>query len=326
MKNLFGPYTTKVIGVVLLLATVVLAVLTVRILIVPLVIAFFVSYLFDPAVSALEGQGVGRGRAFTLLFALSMTVILALLVFAPSWLIPEPMTPSRQDFAESVAAQSLLIEQWVVKKAPLLGSLHLADAVTRRYVDMAKTFFEQLPSLITAISINLLLVPFIAFFLVRDGGKLKRRVIELVPNRYFEMSLIVWHKIDDQIGGYLRGRLIECMFVGMIQMVAMGVASFFVPQPQILVISIVCGVTSLIPYVGPAFGAAFGVFLYLGSGAPLASSGVFLATVVLTHLVDNFSIAPTVLSNNVDLHPLTVVLVLITGGELMGVLGLLIAI
>jgi predicted PurR-regulated permease PerM len=150
--------------------------------------------------------------------------------------------------------------------------------------------------------------------------------VEWVPNRYFETALILFYKVDDQIGGYLRGRLIECMLVGATQMALMITAGFFAPQPQILLISLVCGMTNLIPYVGPLLGAAFGVFLYLGSGAAMASCGVFLATVVLTHLVDNLVIAPAVLSKNVDLHPLTVVLVLVIGGEWLGVLGLLIAI
>jgi predicted PurR-regulated permease PerM len=208
----------------------------------------------------------------------------------------------------------------------MLQSLHLADEATQRFIGMGKTFTAELPTLITAVSVNLVLVPFIAYFLVRDGRSLKRKIVALVPNRYFEMALVLFYKIDDQIGGYLRGRLIECTLVGLIQLAAMVVASFFVPQPQILVISIVCGVTNLIPYVGPALGAAFGMFIFLGSGAGFASCSLFLGAVVFTHLLDNVVIAPAVLSKNVDLHPLTVVIVLFIGGEWLGVLGLLIAI
>ena len=86
--------------------------------------------------------------------------------------------------------------------------------------------------------------------MVRDGRKLRRRIVSLVPNRYFEMSLIVIHRIDQQIGGYLRGRLIECILVTATQLMAMGIARLFVPQPQILLISAVCGATNFIPYVG----------------------------------------------------------------------------
>jgi predicted PurR-regulated permease PerM len=140
------------------------------------------------------------------------------------------------------------------------------------------------------------------------------------------MALMMFHRIDEQIGGYLRGRLIECMLVGLIQMVLMSVASLFVEQPQILLISVVCGVFTLIPYAGPVIGSAFGVFIYFSGDYPMNSIWALIIVCALAHLIDNIVIAPAVLSHNVNLHPLTVALVLIIGGETMGVLGLLIAI
>jgi predicted PurR-regulated permease PerM len=174
--------------------------------------------------------------------------------------------------------------------------------------------------------VNLVLVPFIAYFMVRDGRKMRRRIVGLVPNRYFEMALIMFHRIDAQIGGYLRGRLVECMLVGLTQLLLMGIASVFVDQPKILLISVVCGVTNLIPYAGPVMGTAFGIMYYFAIGIPTNSIWALLIIAVVSHIVDNVVIAPAVLSHNVDLHPLTVALVLVIGGEVLGILGLLIAI
>jgi predicted PurR-regulated permease PerM len=140
------------------------------------------------------------------------------------------------------------------------------------------------------------------------------------------MSLIMLNRIDRQIGGYLRGRLIECILVGITQMLFMGIAALFVPQPQILLISAVAGITNMIPYVGPVIGTAFGALLYLGAGLPMSAVYALVIAVAAAHVLDNVVIAPAVLSHNVDLHPLTVALVLVIGGELMGALGLLIAI
>jgi len=174
--------------------------------------------------------------------------------------------------------------------------------------------------------VNLVLVPFIAYFMVRDGKALKRRIVELVPNRYFEMTLIMFNRVDQQIGGYLRGRLIECILVGMTQAICMGIATLFVEQRYILLIAGVCGVTNMIPYLGPVMGTIFGAFLYLGAGLPMSAIYGLIAASAVAHVVDNILIAPAVLSHNVDLHPLTVALVLVIGGELLGTLGLLIAI
>jgi predicted PurR-regulated permease PerM len=117
------------------------------------------------------------------------------------------------------------------------------------------------------------------------------------------------------------------MLVEITQMILMALASaLIVDQPQILVISAVCGVTNLIPYVGPVLGSAFGVFIYFAANQPMEAIWALLAVIAIAHLIDNVVIAPAVLSHNVDLHPLTVALVLVIGGEVLGVLGLLIAI
>src|SRR5205823_5084279 len=132
--------------------------------------------------------------------------------------------------------------------------------------------------------------------------------------------------IDNQIGGYLRGRLIECILVGTTQALFMGIVNLFFPQQQILLIAGVCGITNMIPYLGPVMGTIFGAFLYLGSGLPMSSIYGLIAAAAGAHVIDNIFIAPAVLSHNVDLHPLTVALVLVIGGESLGTLGLLIAI
>ena len=89
-------------------------------------------------------------------------------------------------------------------------------------------------------------------------------------------------------------------------MVAMGVVSLWTAQPFILLIAVVIGTTNLIPYVGPLMGLAFGALLYLGLGFPMASILGLAIAVAIAQLLDNLVFAPVVLSQNVDLHPLTV--------------------
>src|SRR3989442_8533687 len=79
-------------------------------------------------------------------------------------------------------------------------------------------------------------------------------------------------------------------------------------------------------YLGRVFATILGTFLYLVWGLHLQSVWGFTAAAAGAHVIENVFIAPAVLSHNVDLHPLTVALVLVIGGELLGTLGLLIAI
>ena len=326
MKNLFGEAPVRLLAFGALLITLVLAFLAIQILIVPFVAAMFVVYLFDPVVIALQRRGMERGRAFLILLLITLVSITALLMFAPAWLRLEAIGSSSDTFTERIDQQLNDMERWVDVRFPMFRSVEIAKQASVRAAELGGHVFEALPGLITSFVVNLLLVPFIAYFMVRDGKMLQRRIVQLVPNRYFEMSLIMFNRVDQQIGGYLRGRLIECILVGVTQMLFMGVAALFVPQPQILLIATVAGITNMIPYLGPVIGTLFGAVLYLGAGLPISAVYGLLIAAAAAHAVDNIVIAPAVLSHNVDLHPLSVALVLVIGGELLGALGLLIAI
>jgi predicted PurR-regulated permease PerM len=326
MKNVFGETTVRVIALAALLLGFLLVFVAIRILLVPCVAALFVVYLFDPAIIVLRRRGIDPSNAFLVVLCVTIVAIGVMLALMPSRLRLESLAESREAFTERFVNQLEAVEHWTNAKFPMFGSIRLVAEINNKAAAMATRFFEQLPSWITSFAVNLLLVPFIAYFIIRDGKTLKRRLVELVPNRYFEMSLITFNRIDRQIGGYLRGRLVECILVGAVQGLFMSVASLFVAQRYILLIAAVCGVTNMIPYLGPVFGAVFGAVLYLGSGLPMSSMYGLIAAAAASHIIDNVLIAPAVLSQNVDLHPLTVALVLIIGGELLGALGLLIAI
>jgi predicted PurR-regulated permease PerM len=322
-----GPsWISRVVGIGSAVICLVLLALTIQVLLVPLVAAMFLAYLFEPGIEMLQRRGMGRGKAYIIVFGLSSIGLIVLLSFAPAWLSFDPPPGSTQTLSERLQTQLGDIEKWADSHLPMLKSVHLSERISTQAVQIAERLVTALPALVTSFIVNLILVPFIAYFMVRDGRKLRRQIVALVPNRYFEMSLIMFHRVDEQIGGYLRGRLIECMLVGLTQMLLMGLASVIVEQPQILLISIVCGLTNVIPYAGPVMGSAFGVFYYFALGLPTNSILALLVIAAVAHLIDNIVIAPAVLSHNVDLHPLTVALVLVIGGEVLGVLGLLIAI
>jgi predicted PurR-regulated permease PerM len=326
VKNLFGEAPLRILAIAGLLVALFLAFLAIRILLVPFVAALFVAYLFEPVIVVIQRRGMDRGRAFLLLLGLTLGGIVIILSLMPQWLRLEALGGSSAIFAQRMSEQFGALERWVDTRLPFLQSTNIGDQVITKAAALGSRFFEQLPGLVTSFLVNLLLVPFIAYFMIRDGKTLKRRIVELVPNRYFEMSLIMLNRIDQQIGGYLRGRLIECILVGITQVLCMGAVSVFVDQRHILLIAAVCGITNMIPYLGPVMGTVFGAVLYLGTGLPVTSIYGLIAASAGAHLVDNILIAPAVLSHNVDLHPLTVALVLVIGGELLGTLGLLIAI
>lgn len=329
MKRLFGEVPARLVGIAIILAVVILLVLTVQVLLVPLVGALFLAYLLEPGIVVLQRRGIGRGNAFIVMLSLCSIVLLLLLMMAPTWLTLESVGGFKGNFPVKVETALASFDKSVKKQIPVFRKVDISNKITQRAVDFAEQAATELPSMAASFTVNLMLIPFMAYFLIRDGRSLRRSIVNLVPNQYFEMALSMFHRIDQQIGGYLRGRLIECILAGAVQMLLMGAteAILGIRQPNILLISGVSGVLNLIPYVGPVFGAIFGSILYFGAdNLPNTSIFALLGVIAIVHLIDNIVIAPAVLSHNVDLHPLTVVLALVIGGEVLGVLGLLIAV
>ncbi len=187
-------------------------------------------------------------------------------------------------------------------------------------------------SLVEELSIWIL-APLIFIFLGFDNGQMRRYAISLVPNRYFELSLQVLDMLDEAIGKYLRGTLIECSLVGLT--LAVGLFLLGIPISVALAIGLISGLANAIPFLGPAIGLviALAYSLIAESITPLipglvqADLAIYVVVLIgIAHLLDNVVFQPIVLGNAVNLHPLVVIVAIIGGSTMMGVWGMLLAI
>jgi len=178
-----------------------------------------------------------------------------------------------------------------------------------------------------------MLAPLIFIFLGFDNGQIRRFFISLVPNRYFELSLTVLDRLDDAIGRYLRGTLLECFLVGLC--LTVGLVLLGIPLGIAVAIGVVSGLLNAIPFLGTVIALVIGVGYALiaedirplipGLNAnDLALYVVIL--VVLVHILDDIVFQPFVLGSAVNVHPLVVVIAIIAGSLVMGLWGMLFAI
>src|SRR5437868_15193036 len=178
-----------------------------------------------------------------------------------------------------------------------------------------------------------MLAPLIFIFLGFDNGQIRRFFISLVPNRYFELSLTVLDRLDDAIGRYLRGTLIECFLVGLT--LTLGLILLGIPLGIAVAIGVVSGLLNAIPFLGALIALVIGVgyALIAEDVRPLipglnpndlALSVVVL--VVIAHVLDDVVFQPFVLGGAVNVHPLVVVIAIIAGSLIMGLWGMLFAI
>jgi len=169
---------------------------------------------------------------------------------------------------------------------------------------------------------SFIVLPFITFFLINDYHRIQKAIIENVPNKYFEMSLNVIHKLEQQLSKYIRGVCIELISVAILYTGSYSILGF----RYAIIFGIVCGFSNIIPMAGPLI-AAVPIIV-----ASLIQFGDFrmLVPIVLTTFVvqqiDQMFIQPNVYGKILDMHPLTIVLTILVGSKLLGIVGMVLAI
>src|SRR3990172_3211934 len=176
-------------------------------------------------------------------------------------------------------------------------------------------------------------MPLVFLFLLIDDGEIKRFFIGLVPNRYFEVSLAVFDKVNKAIGNYLSGILIECSLVGISYAVLLMLIGFEIKMA--LMIGLVAGIANAIPLLGPAIAFGIGASYALiaedvSSIMPfITTNNLFIAVaacVLIVMILDNAVFQPFVVGGAVQIHPLAVFVGIIGGSMLFGFAGLILAI
>jgi len=178
-----------------------------------------------------------------------------------------------------------------------------------------------------------ILAPLIFVFLGFDNGQIRRYFIGLVPNRYFELSLTLLDRLDNAIGKYLRGTLMECALVGLT--LCLGLVLLGTPVGIATTIGLVCGLVNAIPMLGTiiALVICLSYALIAENLEPLIPgldpNNLPLYVMILvgiTHVLDDVVFQPFVLGSAVSIHPLVVIVAIIGGSLIMGLWGMLFAI
>jgi len=314
----------KLVGVmaVLLLALVVL--LAVDNLLVSSLIAFVVSYTLGPAVNFLERHGVARTLSTVVVFVV-VGFVLTMLGF---WIAPymgETVARLKGDtprFIEGVGHFISELEMRVKAISGPLSNFELTARVESYLTTWTTGIFEALPSYVKTFVTVMLLGPFLAFFMVKDGRLVTHGILGLVPNHLFETALSLLHQINLQVGQFVRARLLESFVVGFITSAGLLIIGF----PYAILLGVFAGVTNLVPYLGPILGAIPAFIVATANGYSSLSIAGVAAVYMVAQLIDAGFLIPLLVAKIVDLHPVTVIVVMIAGAQILGVLGMIISI
>ncbi len=218
------------------------------------------------------------------------------------------------------------IENQFRKVVPLQEGVIL-DAVT----GVLETLFQaekitqlmgSVVAFFTDIFYALLVVPFVAFFVLKDGGQIRQSLLQLVPNRYFEITLAIYEKVETNIGRYFKALFLQSLSIATVATVGLTVAGL----NSALAVGIFAGLANTIPYFGPLMGLLAGALVGIAQTGDFSLLLGVLIAMGLTQIADNVLFQPLIFSRAAQAHPLVILFVVLIGAQLGGIVGMLVAI
>jgi predicted PurR-regulated permease PerM len=288
-------------------------------------LALLLGLIFAPFVRMLEGKGFSRTLSTLIVFLsfgflvyLGLSFVIPKLFYQMDQLIIE-----LKDFSLNKELNS--IETKILGVLPLFHKGELTLKVENIILTSFNDAINHLSAYvrgIVSVAAFLFIVPFISFFLLKDSSAIQKGLIHIVPNKYFEMSYWILKRITLQLGKFVRGWIFDATFVG----IFIGFGFYFIGLPNALPLGVIAGLGHLIPYFGPIIGGIPAIVLSIMQTGDLSQVPLIVLIVSLTYTLDNGFVQPYVFSKSVDMHPIIIILLIITGGELLGLLGMLLAV
>jgi predicted PurR-regulated permease PerM len=180
----------------------------------------------------------------------------------------------------------------------------------------------------SSLFIGLLAIAFISFFLLLENGLLRRNLMNLIPNPYFELSVATFTKVEKLLSNYLSGLLIQMLTI--FSFASLGLSLLGVEYS--LTIALFAAVANLIPYAGPILGAGFGIIVGISTGNFETNIELnylifkILSVFAIVQVIDNILVQPLIFSKSVKAHPLEIFVVIFVGAKIGGIVGMIFAI
>src|SRR4030042_34124 len=186
-----------------------------------MIISALLAYVLDPLASFLESRGMSRTSATSAIFLFIFAIAcISSVVFLP--VLYEEIKALQVGFnSEKAGLMVSDFENFLVNNLAFLGvkDLNLLSRIQGAMARVGSWIFDHFLDAASVIT-GMVLIPFIVFFLMKDGRRFKQAFVSIMPNRYFEFTLYLFYKLNIQIGNYLRGQLLDAIIVGIFSIVA----------------------------------------------------------------------------------------------------------
>ncbi|MGE4233284.1 MAG: AI-2E family transporter [Bacteriovoracia bacterium] len=281
-------------------------------------------FIFSPLVNALERRGFKRIYAITIIFlSCGIATTLVTVLFSPHFNMELSIFRNSSDRYNIYIFEKLKEQENAITRLfPVLANAHISENLLTWLNESISKTVNFIPKIASHLFTALFLVPVMSFFLLKDAHTIRRSLLRMVPNRYFETVYSLVSQIIDQMGGYVAARITEAFIISFV----ISIAFLIFKVPYAILLGLFAGATNAIPYLGPVLGAVPGIALAVLE--PTVPNQLFTTSIVyiVGNVIDMSLLFPVLVARVVDLHPLIVILCVLLGSQWFGILGMIIAV
>ncbi|MGM9923707.1 MAG: AI-2E family transporter [Bacillus sp. (in: firmicutes)] len=289
----------------------------------PFVLAAFISYLLHPVVEKLYKRGLHRSISILLIYfvffgGLGFSIYKGIPVVVHEL---DDLMKSTPYFTEKYTSILDSIDQ---------KTSNWPSEYKERIQDGILFFEKKVESLLSKVMgylVNMFdfvvifaIVPLIAFYFLKDWELMKRAAWYITPAKIRKQSAAFMQDVEQSLGNYIRGQIIVCILVGAISALLL----WLIKVKYSLLLGIIIGITNVIPYFGPIIGAIPAMVI---AAATNPHHIIWVAVIVFgLQFIEGNILSPLIVGKSLHMHPLLIMLSLFIGGEVGGVLGLIVAV
>jgi predicted PurR-regulated permease PerM len=308
----------------------VLAVYLLRTILLPFVMAMAIAYFLDPVCDRLERYKIGRTWATVI-----VTVVFSMAVIALFMLIGPLLADQLVSLAEKAPQYLQYLQQQITNAVEYLAA-HVdpemiarvksslgdsAGAVIGWVTAFLKSIIQTGFSLANALSL-LFITPVVCFYLLRDWDSMTARIDELLPRQHAETIREQARQVDRTLSGFVRGTASVCLLLGTYYSIGLSLSGLEFG----LIVGILAGLLTFIPYVGAITGGVLSVGLAMIQFDDWTRVLIVAAVFAVGQAIEGNFLTPKLVGDRVGLHPVWVMFALLAGGALFGFVGVLLAV
>lgn len=295
----------------------------------PLVLSGILYYLMNPFVNWATRRGLSRSMAIVFAFL----IFIVLLIWGFAILIPviqEQVSGFIEEFPEywvtiNQMLSNLLEYNWFrnIQKQLLEINTEVLNYITNwanGALSNTGGWLSSVVGVVTNVFVGLITMPIILYYLLKEGHKLPKAILQFLPNRQRESFGHLLAEINSQVSQYVQGQVIVATCVGIMFVIGYSIIGLNYG----ISLGIIAGFLNIIPYLGSFI--AILPALIIG----LVDSPWMLIQVIIVFSIEQFLegrfISPQVLGSNLSIHPVTIMIVLLTSGKLFGLVGFVLGI